>query len=707
MTDVLLIAGTAPPAGLLSTAVQRLREAGARVYVAGALPPEQLSADLEIDGVHPLPGNLAQSSTRRAAVGVTPGERVWMRIRRERGVRKIANTADVLVALDKHAVYTVWELAQRNLSAEACFGLAAALRAVRARDGSSAPWPPRKTGAVPPPAVVKRSVKELVRSAPQTAVAAVTPRPLMRSGLGTRLWVNAVQAPRLSDAFRAKVAEHVAQSMRWAERPDGEALILSAAAEKLSKPTARAKMLRDAANRELRAGIPPRNLETAVKALLALADSYQREGKFEAAARQLDHAMKLAFHRVLHIDQLTSPLAQDPEGFVAPFRKSQAAALVAQPRGRARSFTPPPADRPLRLLVATSANDNFLKLIIERYQAHPGVEVRFLDLAADPGLKRTTWDAKSMLEHRLTDGTRYGRIVEQRLREHLDWADTIFVDWCVAPAALFTMVDPGTTRIVIRLHSYEALSRWVHMIDFSRVDDLVFVADHIRDLTVSLVPHLQTAESPRTHVLHNAMDLANFVIDKDPEARFNIGMVGIGQVAKDPLWAVDVIRRLRESDDRYRLLLVGADMNPDVSVATRDYLDAFNRELADLEASGAVLRLGPTNDVPKALTRIGTILSSSVREGSHCGLQEGAASGAVPVVRDWPFFARQPNGPRTLYPQEWVVDTPDQAAARILLTTATEEVWRKTGSAASAYALGNWDWSVVRNDFDQLFLNRD
>src|SRR5699024_6305007 len=134
---------------------------------------------------------------------------------------------------------------------------------------------------------------------------------------------------------------------------------------------------------------------------------------------------------------------------------------------------------------------------------------------------------------------------------------------------------------------------------------------------------------------------------------------------------VEVLRHLRAHDERYRLLLLGRDLDADASPDSRRYWDAFLADIAELEPSGAVVRVGQVDDVPAALTRVGVILSSSVRESFHCGLVEGAASGAVPVVRDWPFFAGRPSSARSLFPVDWVVDSPADAAQRILAVTAT------------------------------------
>jgi glycosyltransferase involved in cell wall biosynthesis len=106
--------------------------------------------------------------------------------------------------------------------------------------------------------------------------------------------------------------------------------------------------------------------------------------------------------------------------------------------------------------------------------------------------------------------------------------------------------------------------------------------------------------------------------------------------------------------------------------------------------------------VPEALRDVGVILSSSVRESFHASVVEGAASGAVPVVRDWPFFAGKANGARTLFPSDWVVETPEQAVERILLTTASDEVWQARGASATEHALREWDWSVVKQRYDEL-----
>ena len=74
------------------------------------------------------------------------------------------------------------------------------------------------------------------------------------------------------------------------------------------------------------------------------------------------------------------------------------------------------------------------------------------------------------------------------------------------------------------------------------------------------------------------------------------------------------------------------------------------------------------------------------------------------VVRDWPFYAGREHSARTLYPEGYVVGSPEEAAERILEATATEESWQNAGKLASEHALSAWDWPVVSRRFDELLL---
>ncbi|MEU1180431.1 hypothetical protein ABZ464_22760 [Streptomyces sp. NPDC005820] len=708
MTQVLLIAGTAPTHSMLKAAVEQFRAAGATVRLAGLFDSDA------VDGV--LDGSDVRSLTEAAAARgkafvkrvskLPPPRRTWASAERDPWVRRQARKAQVLVALDAPGVYAVWRLAQDNRRADAVYGVAPALRALQLRSERPmhhALWDAVRT--VPTPVGTLRSTRRGVRHGAGAVLRKASSPAVMRTAIGAKAWRTAVNAPRVPDGVRAKLARRVSVSMAKGGRKAGATLVLDQAAARVANRKLSAALLADAARADLARGHDdPAVRAKAVKAALTLADQRLKKKEFATAADQLSTAFALAFDRGLHFDGVSSPLAEDPEGYLAVFRASAAFQALSAPRGRALPAAPAPAGRPLRLLIAYP-NSRFLRAILDRYENHPGVEIRCLDVTEDETLRPLVRNTKRITEHALGGQQAFHDQVEAALRPHLDWADTVFVDWCTNAAALFTAVDPGTARVVVRLHSFEAFSYWPHLVDFTRVDDLILVSDHLREMTEKVLPQLADPGTATPHVIANAMDLAPFPREKTgDEPRFVLGLVGVNSVAKDPRWALQVLRLLRERDERYRLVIIGESFNPKASAAARAYDGLLQRDLSELEAAGAVRRVGQTDDVPAALTGIGVILSSSVRESFHCGLVEGTVSGALPVVRDWPFFAALENGPRTLFPADWVVSTPEEAAERILALTGSEENRRAAAEPAAKHALALWDWPVVGLDFDRLLL---
>lgn len=509
------------------------------------------------------------------------------------------------------------------------------------------------------------------------------------------------RTPLLAEEERIAVARRSASG--HLERLDVEAADeeIRAVLQRVQRPRARADLLYEFVAEALSFGLESGLLNQAVEAQLRLADQRFTRGRVRPAARSFARATELAFDRSISFDSTTAPIARDARVFTAPFGESAFARALRAPRGRSSS-APAPSGGDIRVLFATRGNANFLNEMVALLEEHPQVTPRYVDLADRREMARGIHNPALVAEEIITGNQGMASRVDQVLRPYLTEADILFVDWCSALAVLVGLVDPGETRLVVRLHSFEAFTRWPHLLDFSRIDDMVFVSEHLRDFAVDAIPGLGEENAPRLHVLPLGKNLQQYVRPKRDEARFNVGLVGWGAVAKDPLWAFELIRRLRVYDDRYRLLLVGTDFIGDSSAAASRYADRLATELAELEQTGGVRKLGPSDDVPSVLTEVGVVLSSSVRESFHAALVEGAASGAVPVVRDWPFFAGRPTGVRSLVPSDWVVETPGQAARRILETTADPDVWRRTGATAAEHALATWDWEAVRPAYERF-----
>ena len=212
-----------------------------------------------------------------------------------------------------------------------------------------------------------------------------------------------------------------------------------------------------------------------------------------------------------------------------------------------------------------------------------------------------------------------------------------------------------------------ALRSWLHLINWSAVDQLICVGPHIQDL----IDHQlgDRIAHVRHTVLPNLVHLGRFDHPRAPGTDHTLAMVGWARAVKDPLWTVELLARLRADDPRWRLLLVGHPFAKVLPPTGRDYARRFAKRAEAADVQAGIEYVCYTDDLAPVLARVGWVVSSSVREGWGVGPMEAVAAGAVPVIRNWPLFARW-GGPRRLYPDQWVVDSLDEAERHILQITA-------------------------------------
>ncbi|WP_020575199.1 glycosyltransferase family 4 protein [Actinopolymorpha alba] len=475
---------------------------------------------------------------------------------------------------------------------------------------------------------------------------------------------------------------------------------------------------------------PAGELATVIRDVLSRADDALRDGRTDEVAQTVLQVVEVVFHRELHADVLSSPLVSNPVDYVAPlydsltFRTLGARAgsmegvLSAAARNRRNAGWPEPpakADAPAvaeapprvrgrsaRLLVVTGDYPHFTEGIIRTLEDDDEIDVRVLRPRSPASPPRRT-HRHHLITDRLDDAL--GRPVDpvgEEDAELLGWADTIFVDWCDNAAQWVALHAPARARLVVRFHSLEAISHQPHMIDWSRVSDVIFVGHHVRQVVERAVPGL--VRVGRIHVVPNEMRLERFGLPKPVGAERTIAMVGWAQRVKDPLWALEVLARLRGTDPLWRLLLIGRDFSSRQHLGALRYRDEFRDRARADDVRDGLEYVGYTADLPEVLRGAGFILSASRREGFPVGTTEGAASGAVPVIRDWPMYAGY-DGARGIFPAEWVVDSPDEAAARIL-AYADLDKRDEAGRAARKFVVERFDWSVVRPRFRGILLGR-
>ncbi len=217
-------------------------------------------------------------------------------------------------------------------------------------------------------------------------------------------------------------------------------------------------------------------------------------------------------------------------------------------------------------------------------------------------------------------------------------------------------------RAVVQFAEGDDLAVWPLLTDWSQVAEVVYPASHIRRSVERLlgtrIAHVTARIAPP--------ELPTGALAGPPatNASRTLGLVGWASIAKDPLWALEVLAILRANDPSWRLKLIGEDFPGGAAHPLDDhYAAAFRARAVDL--AGGIEYVGRTNKLPQHLSEVGFALNSSLREAVPSGFEQMVAAGAMPVIRNWPVY-RGVDGAASAFPQAWVVDTPQDAANRIL-----------------------------------------
>jgi len=87
---------------------------------------------------------------------------------------------------------------------------------------------------------------------------------------------------------------------------------------------------------------------------------------------------------------------------------------------------------------------------------------------------------------------------------------------------------------------------------------------------------------------------------------------------------------------------------------------------------------GHTDNVPSWMKKIGWVLSTSDFESFHMAPAEGMASGAIPLLLQWP-------GVNTIYPEKYIFDSP-QSISNFISSKSKKSLLNEV----KAYAMENF-----------------
>jgi len=265
------------------------------------------------------------------------------------------------------------------------------------------------------------------------------------------------------------------------------------------------------------------------------------------------------------------------------------------------------------------------------------------------------------------------------------WADIIWCEWLMGSAVYYTKKKNANQRLIVRAHRFEINREYGFEIDFSKVD-LFFAVGYY------YFEKFYTTFSIPREIMRL---LPNYVSDdiawerKDPNAKFNIAIVGILPARKGYLRGLELLKILLQKDPRYRLHIIGNSPNEVFWIknneAESEYYRTCESFIEENNLRGSVELRGHL-DRESLYKDIGFVLSLSddeQPESFHLAPAEGVCAGSMALLLRWP-------GSEFIYPQNVLFNNIEEIAERIFVISQNEELYTKETKELHNYINENY-----------------
>lgn len=341
-----------------------------------------------------------------------------------------------------------------------------------------------------------------------------------------------------------------------------------------------------------------------------------------------------------------------------------------------RSEWTPPSDRKTRILVL-SHQWNFMYEPIKALDRN-GCEIRTFDMTTlDKVLNNNKFFYKglskfnlSLLEETPTNFNYSDQDIQRNMKlaapifaSLIEWADVVFCEWArVDHLRLCQPMLDDSKKLIVRCHSYEVFTHRPMLINHDRIDHMIFIADHIREV-YKIHPIDDPSLMERSSVIQNIRTKMMPSSDLENEARqFSLGVLGYSKYVKDALLALEILDKLVSQDKRWKLHLAGSPLEENLEGVEGAYASRVFSKIEELKEH-VIIDPFITNK-EEWFDKIGFIMSTSLREGSHEAVVEGMYNSCIPVIRKWPSVSRF-NAHETSFGERDYFDNAQQAVSII------------------------------------------
>jgi glycosyltransferase involved in cell wall biosynthesis/ubiquinone/menaquinone biosynthesis C-methylase UbiE len=232
---------------------------------------------------------------------------------------------------------------------------------------------------------------------------------------------------------------------------------------------------------------------------------------------------------------------------------------------------------------------------------------------------------------------------QEEIRMVLAESDIVWVEWATKIAVQVSMM-PRKGKLIVRLHSFEAFDNFPQKIAWENIDDVIFVANHIKDIAVSRVPSLH--KKTRLHIIENSVDLDNFQFNNHSRGS-KLAFVGAIRHAKNLPFLLQCFKAAYDMDSSLSLHIAGDYMDTSSALEVNELNVYIKHIINKLNLLNSVIFYGQVKDISGWLKDKDYIISTSIRESTAVNLLEAMAMGLKPVIHNFPAAEE-------LYPKKYI-----------------------------------------------------
>lgn len=246
----------------------------------------------------------------------------------------------------------------------------------------------------------------------------------------------------------------------------------------------------------------------------------------------------------------------------------------------------------------------------------------------------------------------------KQIEDGMQWADICWFEWCDELIAYGSKLELAKEKkIICRLHSYEAFTDYINNVNWSNVNRLIVVCEHIKSFIIKNF----SIDEKIVSIIPNGIDEKRWRF-KERENGFNIAYVGYINYKKGPMLLLHTFKAIYETDHRYKLYIAGIFQD-------NRYVLYYNQMIHEFGLENNVVYEGWQNDLDTWLEDKNAILCTSVLESQNMSVMQAMCKGIKPIIHNFV-------GARLIYPSQYVWNTITEAVEMISDKNYTSKVYR-------------------------------